>query len=119
MQQINSIRPFIGAKDYELSREFYRAWGFEEIEISNRMSYFHLGHFGFYLQDYFVKEWVDNSMVFLEVDNLETYWEELKAKNLDTQFQNVKLVDPQKYSWGSEGFVHDPSNILWHIGCFF
>jgi len=58
-----SIRPFIGAKDYEISREFYKDLGFEEIILSNTMSYFKTQEMGFYLQDAYVKDWVDNSMV--------------------------------------------------------
>ncbi len=82
------------------------------------MSYFHNDVFGFYLQDHYVKEWVDNCMLFMEVSSLSDYWEILKAKNLDKKFKGVKLVEPTSFDWGSEGFVYDPSGILWHIGEF-
>ena len=71
---IKSIRPFIGSKDYNLSRQFYLDFGFEEmIKISYKMSYFKSGDFGFYLQDSYVKDWVNNSMIFLEVENVEEH----------------------------------------------
>ena len=35
-----SIRPFIGSKNFEISKNFYRDLGFEEIILSNNMSYF-------------------------------------------------------------------------------
>jgi hypothetical protein len=35
-----SIRPFIGAKDFELSRRFYRELRFEETILGNTMSLF-------------------------------------------------------------------------------
>ena len=35
-----SIRPFVGAKDFELSRRFYKDLGFEENVLFHNMSYF-------------------------------------------------------------------------------
>ncbi len=115
---IGSIRAFIGAKDYNKSREFYKAWGFEEVVTSQKMSYFSIDNFGFYLQDYYVKDWIENTMLFLEVANLSDYWEILKAKNLHQKFEGVKLMEPTTFDWGSEAFVYDPSGVLWHLGEF-
>ena len=59
-----SIRPFIGARNFEVSRNFYRDLGFEESVLSHNMSYFRTDRLGFYLQDAYVKDWIDNSMIF-------------------------------------------------------
>ncbi|MEQ8906519.1 glyoxalase [Ekhidna sp.] len=115
---IESIRTFIGAKNYELSRSFYREWGFNESITSPKMSYFSIDKFGFYLQDHYSKDWVNNSMIFLEVSDLSSYWEVLKAKNLHKKYEGVKLVEPTSFDWGREGFVYDPSGVLWHLGEF-
>jgi catechol 2,3-dioxygenase-like lactoylglutathione lyase family enzyme len=113
-----SIRPFIGAKDFDLSRSFYRDLGFHESIISDSMSYFNTQGLGFYLQKAYVKDWVDNSMIFLEVDDVVVYWNKLVALNLPEKYKNVKLVPIREYDWGRECFLHDPSGILWHIGEF-
>jgi hypothetical protein len=113
-----SIRPFIGAKDFELSRNFYRYLGFEEVVLSQQLSVFKTGRFAFYLQDAYVKDWVDNTMVFLEVENTNTFWEELVALNLTEQYKEVKLVPIRVQHWGKECFLTDPSGILWHFGEF-
>ncbi|MBP9925862.1 MAG: glyoxalase [Cyclobacteriaceae bacterium] len=113
-----SIRPFIGAKDFTVSRSFYRDLGFEENIIGTNMSYFKTGAFGFYLQDAYVKDWIDNTMVFMEVDNVSRFWEELVALELPTKYENVKLVPIRNLDWGRECFVHDPCGILWHFGEF-
>jgi len=115
---IKSIRTFIGAKNYNLSRQFYLDFGFEEIKIPYKMSYFKCGEFGFYLQDAYVKRWVDNSMIFLEVQNLEQHLDDIKKLNLITKYQKVKISEIQYNDWGNEYFIHDPSGILWHIGEF-
>jgi hypothetical protein len=59
--QIKSIRPFIGAKNFEVSRSFYRDLGFEETVLSPNMSVFKIGDTTFYLQSAYVKDWIDNT----------------------------------------------------------
>jgi hypothetical protein len=54
--KVKSLRPFIGAKDFEVSRGFYRDLGFEETVIAHNMSVFKTGSFAFYLQDFYVKD---------------------------------------------------------------
>jgi len=115
---IKSIRTFIGAKNYNLSRQFYLDFGFEEIKIPYKMSYFKCGEFGFYLQDAYVKRWVDNSMIFLEVQNVEQHLDDIKKLNLITKYKKVKISEIQYNDWGNEYFIHDPSGVLWHIGEF-
>ena len=82
--QAKSIRPFIGAIDFELSRSFYRDLGFKENYISPDMCYFDFGGFGFYLQNAFVKDWIENTMVFMEVENVNQFWNELLDLELKT-----------------------------------
>ncbi len=114
-----SIRAFIGAKDFSESRLFYLALGFEESVIANNMSYFKVTTtLGFYLQDAYVKDWVDNTMLFLEVDDVEQYWNELQTLELPQKFKGVRLTPIKEYPWGKECFMHDPSGILWHFGQF-
>ena len=118
VQKAKSIRPFIGAKDYELSRSFYRDLGFQENVLSPNLSVFKTDGIGFYLQNAYVQDWIDNSMIFLEVDDVDLYWNELLALNLTTKYQGVKLTPIRELDWGKECFLHDPSGILWHFGQF-
>lgn len=114
-----SIRTFIGAKNFNESKAFYKTLGFIEVELPSNMSYFKVNdNLGFYLQRAYVKDWVDNSMLFLEVENVDEYLASLKSKNLINQFPKVKLSEIVVNDWGKEFFLHDPSGILWHIGCF-
>lgn len=113
-----SIRPFIGAKDYDLSRNFYLDLGFHEIILSADMSYFNSDGLGFYLQNAYVKDWIDNTMVFMEVENVTRFWNELIALELTSKYENVKLIPIRELDWGKECFVIDPSGILWHFGEF-
>lgn len=113
-----SIRPFIGAQNFNLSRAFYTALGFEETILGPQLSVFYYSGISFYLQDAYVKDWVDNTMVFVEVENVDDYWTELNSLNLTHKYPMVRLVAPKILDWGKEFFVHDPSGILWHFGSF-
>ena len=56
------------------------------------MSFFKIDEkLGFYLQRAFVHDWVDNSMLFLEVDDVEVYLSAIKNKNLTEKYKTVKL----------------------------
>ncbi|RED23563.1 catechol 2,3-dioxygenase-like lactoylglutathione lyase family enzyme [Flavobacterium cutihirudinis] len=116
--KIKSIRPFIGAKNFEISRSFYRDLGFEEIVLAHNFSVFKNDETAFYLQDYYAKEWIENTMIFLEVDDTERYYNELAALNLPEKYEGVKLTPVKYLDWGSECFLHDPSGVLWHFGTF-
>ncbi|APZ47128.1 glyoxalase [Polaribacter reichenbachii] len=114
-----SIRTFIGAKDFEISRSFYKDLGFIEVKLSTNLSVFKVDEkLNFYLQKAYVKDWIDNSMLFLEVEDIEAYLLEIKNKNLTEKYSKVQLSAIVTNDWGKEFFLHDPSGILWHIGCF-
>ncbi|KQS35226.1 VOC family protein [Pedobacter sp. Leaf194] len=113
-----SIRPFIGAKNFETSRSFYRDLGFEEVTLGDSMSVFKSGEMAFYLQNAYVKDWIDNTMIFMEVDDVDRFYNELLALGLPARYENVKLSAIKTETWGKECFLHDPSGILWHFGEF-
>jgi len=113
-----SIRPFIGSENFEISRSFYGDLGFEERVLFSNMSLFRSGDFAFYLQDAYVKDWVDNTQVFMEVDDVNRFWNELVALDLPAKYERVRIEPVRHMNWGSECFVHDPCGILWHFGTF-
>jgi len=111
-----TIRTFIGAKNFEESRTFYKELGFEEFPVSEKMVLFKVNdQLGFYLQDYYVKKWVYNSMVFLEVDDVDECAKEWLSKGLHHKYKYVRFTEIKQFEWGRELFMHDPSGILWHF----
>ena len=113
-----SIRPFIGSENFETSRNFYTDLGFQEVVLTHNMSLFQNDTIGFYLQDAYVKDWIDNTMVFMEVEDVEEFWNNLVALNLTSKYPSAKLIPMKSYDWGKECFLIDPSGILWHFGTF-
>lgn len=116
---IISLRPFIGAENYDISKKFYTALGFSEIPISENMTLFKVNDsLGFYLQKAYVKDWIDNTMLFLEVESVSEYWLFVEKLTLTETFNTVKIKPIVTLPWGKEFFIHDPSGVLWHIGEF-
>ncbi len=118
--QIRDVRTFVGAKNYTESRDFYRKLGYQEIVIDPKMCLFKVSKkFGFYLQDYYVKDWVDNSMVFVEVDDVDACEKELLAKGLHDEYKDVRFSAIKTFDHGRQIFMHDPSGVLWHFCQFY
>ena len=116
--KLNSIRTFIGSKDFKISQSFYKELGFKESKISEKMSLFAKDTISFYLQDYFVEEWLNNSMILVEVDNVEDYWRFITKLELDKKYSGCKLIPIQENDWGKECQLIDPSGVLWHFTKF-
>lgn|GEM_PF-2106860 len=52
--------------------------------LDNRVSYFKVNeNLAFYLQNAKFKDWVDNSMIFLEIDDLDGFRKELLAEKYE------------------------------------
>lgn len=116
---MKSLRSFVGAKNFKESRQFYKDLGFEEVIIDAKMSLFKVNeNLSFYLQDYYVKDWINNLMLFLELDDAALYEEKIKSKDLDKKYKYVRFTEMKYYDWGKEFFMHDPSGVLWHFGEF-
>jgi catechol 2,3-dioxygenase-like lactoylglutathione lyase family enzyme len=115
---IKSLRPFIGTKDHNISRAFYTDLGFEEVVIGADLSLFTLDQCSFYLQNYYLKDWIENTMIFLEVNDVYETYHHLETIALHKKYDGVKLVPVRKESWGQECFMLDPAGVLIHFGSF-
>src|SRR6202046_1696757 len=108
-------RPFIPARDFALSKSFYEALGFEKL-LDGEVAIFRFGSGGFILQRYYQKEWADNFMMQLMVDDLDAWWSHIEALDLPGKFDVQPPRAPAMQPWGLRvAFVFDPSGVLWHI----
>ena len=109
------IRPFIPAKDFELSKSFYEALGFEKV-LDGEVAIFKAGSGGFILQRYFQEEWAKNFMMQLMVDDLDLWWDYVESLDLTSRFGVPAPKPPALQPWGLRvAYVVDPSGVLWHI----
>lgn len=109
------IRPFIPAQDFELSKRFYEALGFEKV-LDGEVAIFNAGSGGFILQRFFQEDWANNFMMQLMVDDLDAWWAHIESLDLANNFGVAAPKPPALQPWGLRvSFVVDPSGVLWHI----
>jgi hypothetical protein len=108
-------RPFLPARDYDLSKRFYEALGFTKV-LDGQVAIFNAGSGGFILQPAYQKDWAENTMMQLMVDDLDAWWSHIAALDLPGRFgvQSPKAPAPQP--WGLRvAYVYDPCGVLWHV----
>jgi hypothetical protein len=108
-------RPFLPAKDFDVSKGFYEALGFVK-EWDGEVAIFRIGTSGFILQRRFQQQWAENFMMHLMVDDLDAWWTHLASLELSQKFGVPPPKAPALQSWGLRvAFLVDPSGVLWHI----
>jgi catechol 2,3-dioxygenase-like lactoylglutathione lyase family enzyme len=109
------VRPFLPARDFDRAKQFYEALGFEKI-LDSEVAIFRIGAGGFILSRFYAKEYAENSMMQLMVDDLDAWWAHLQALDLGTRFGVPEPKAPAMQSWGLRvAYVTDPSGVLWHV----
>ena len=108
-------RPFMPARDFDLSKRFYEAIGFEKV-LDGEVAIFRAGSGGFILQRYFQVDWAANFMMQLMVDDLDAWWRHIQSLDLPGRFGVAPPKAPAMQSWGLRvAYVFDPSGVLWHV----
>ncbi|MEM6964419.1 MAG: VOC family protein [Bacteroidota bacterium] len=113
--KFSTLRTFIPAKDFQRSRAFYKKLGFEEIYSSDGLAVFQVGDFTFHLQNYYQKEWAENFMMLLEVDDVDKFWKYVQSLDLQKEFPAIKLKKPENEDWARVFRLSDPTGVLWHM----
>jgi hypothetical protein len=116
MDQVLALRPFVPAKDFALSKRFYQTLGFALTLEDATIAILKLGSFSFILQNFYVPEHADNTMVQLLVREVDVWWQRIDAAKLVAEFAVKPPRAPAMQDWGLKvGFVFDPSGVLWHV----
>lgn len=114
---VEELRAFLPAKDFATSKAFYVALGFEPVWSSNTLVLFRLGRLSFFVQDYYVKEWAENTMLDLRVSDVDAYWEHLQTLELPQRFPGARSSAPENDAATGirRGSLIDPAGVLWHF----
>jgi uncharacterized glyoxalase superfamily protein PhnB len=116
MDQVLGLRPFVPARDFELSKQFYGALGFALMHEDEQSALLKMESFSFILQKYYVKAFAENCMVQLLVRDLDAWWHRVEPGPWQARFGVAPPRAPAMQSWGLKvGFIFDPSGVLWHI----
>ena len=108
-------RPFVPARDFALSKRFYQALGFE-THLDGEVAIFGIGATSFILQNYYQKDWAENFMMQLMVNDLDAWWRHVDSLDLPAAFGVSAPRAPAMQPWGLRiAYLVDPSGVLWHI----
>jgi len=111
--ELHRLIPYIPAKDYYRSSEFYQAMGFTQLFIAQEFSEMKSNHLSFYLQDYYVKALADNLMFEIKVEQLHAFHEHMKS--VVESFPEAKVTDISQRELGLEFNIFDPSGVCWVV----
>jgi hypothetical protein len=113
---IVALRPFVPAKDFQVSQRFYSDLGFQVVPLGDKLANVGIGAFGFLLQDYFVQDWAGNFMMHMLVSNLDLWWASISELRLDQRYNVRAPLPPKLEPWGLRvSYVFDPCGVLWHF----
>jgi predicted enzyme related to lactoylglutathione lyase len=110
--QFGEMKTFVPAKDWELSKRFYRDL-FRITWESEGLCEVQAGSSTFLLQKYYQPEWANNSMYQITCSDIEAAWELLSE--LAKKYDSIVVRPRREESWGTVISVTGPSGELWHV----
>ena len=110
-----AARPFLPTRDFDTSRAFYEALGCKKL-LDGEVAIFAVGQTSFILQRRYVKEWAENCMMQLMVDDLDAWWARIVSLDLPGKFGVPAPRPPAVQPWGLRvAYLIDPAGVLWHL----
>ena len=109
---IIDFKVYMPAKNFEQSKRFYTALGFTMSDGWGGTADFELNGNRFRLQDYYVKDWANNFMVVIGVEDVELWHQHVRKLVASGEFENVRLKEPEPVDDSLVLHVWDPSGVL-------
>jgi len=114
MLPVREMVSFVPARDFEAAKRFYSE--LFELRWENKdLCQFQAGRSSFLLQNYYQRDWAENSMYQLIVDNANATWDALQSSGVLARHGNVRANPPKQESWGTVVYLWGPSGELWHV----
>lgn len=110
------VRIFVPAKDFGLSRRFYTRLGWAENWREGGLAEMELAGQRFYLQDFYVKDWAENFMIHVAVDDVDAWYDGAREIVSSGEFEPARCQAPKDEPYGARvAYVWDPSGVLIHL----
>ena len=104
MHGVVSLRPFVPAKDFETSKRFYLDLGFSVLHEDAHVAGLGLGSHEFLLQNFYVKEFADNFMMHLMVDDADAWVGAHPGAGSSPEIRCFQPESSEGGTWKPEGF---------------
>jgi len=113
---VSDVRPFVPAKDFAVSKAFYEALGWTVKWSDDALALMENADRYFYLQRYYVKEWAENSMLHITVEEARSSYAQIKALLDSERFPDARVAPPKQEPYGAlVTYVWDPAGVLLHL----
>ena len=114
--RITEIKAFVPAKDFAISKQFYKDLGFTMASEGDGVAYFHFEHVSFLLQDYCVNSLAENFMMHILVEDVDSWWNHVLVSGVAAKY-GISVTAIEAQPWSMRDFcLTDPSGVLWRIG---
>jgi hypothetical protein len=109
---INDFKVYMPAKNFEVSKRFYLSLGFAMSEGWGGTADFELNGSRFRLQNYYVKDWAENFMIVIGVDDVEGWHQRVREIASSGEFDGMSIKPPEAVDGFRVLHVVDPSGVL-------
>ena len=114
--KVSDVRPFVPAKDFAVSRDFYASLGWVIEWSDDSLALLANANQRFYLQRYYVKEWAENSMLHITVEDAQSSYVQVKELLDSGRFPGARVSAPRQEPYGAlVTHVWDPAGVLLHL----
>ncbi len=113
---VADLRPFLPSKDFEISKAFYERLGWEVEYIDHELALMANAERRFYLQRGYLKEWAENTMLFIPVADARACHEAIAAALASGEYGEARVAPPRQQPYGAlVTHVWDPAGVLLHL----
>lgn len=114
--KVIELKSFVPAKDFDLSIKFYNDIGFSTVWNNDQLALLDYNGFKFLLQNFYLKDFAENFVMHLLVNNADDWWHKINGIVLDKGY-NIHLTSPENREWGLRDFIFsDLSGVMWRVG---
>lgn len=113
--KFTSLEPFVpSGENFEKSRQFFLELGFKINWDAG--DYIGLDKDGcrFILQRYNNREFAENYMISVKIEDAEGFWKEVSEKRLAEKF-GIQIAAPKQQPYGKEVNIIDLAGVCWHF----
>ena len=110
-----SLEPFIpSGENFEGSKKLFQELGFQMAWDAGDYIGFEKDGCKFILQKYNNKEFAENLMINVKIENAAELWKELNEQQLVEKF-GIRVGQPTLQTYGKEVIIIDLAGVCWHF----
>jgi hypothetical protein len=113
--KILSLEPFVpSGSNFDGSKQLFQEIGFTVTWDAGDYVGFGKDGCKFILQKYDNKEFAENFMISVKIDNAEQFWKEVTERKLPEKF-GIRINKPTQMPYGKEVNIIDLAGVCWHF----